>query len=421
MSAVLQEKYRNEPSFEEVLAQHPGFPRLIALKIDVQRRGVFYTDRALANTDPEKHQLLQAKQLFGYRDNTPRRIPQSLLLRDGTSLIVDPTPLAHDPYLIDFIDGQFVIVDEGRVIETVEPWLRPAYYGKLSASGIPLEDLVSARPQRLSVIQSKYCYFGVENNECKYCDVNASKKESSELSGITRKQRLEELRDAIGEALKEPGRFTGICITGGSVLKGDEVFDLEVKLYIETLQAIGENFKTKKFTSQLVASAFNEKQLARLYEKTGLTSYTTDLEVLNEELFDWICPGKTKAVGGYKEWRRRLIGAVDIFGRGHVNTGIVGGIEMAQPNGFKSEVDGLKSTLDEAEFLAEHGVSAIHCVWQPRPGSFFKSQRSPSLNYYLGLAQGLQEIRVRHGLDIYFDDYRRCGNHPDTDLARLYS
>lgn len=63
----------------------------------------------------------------------------------------------------------------------------------------------------------------------------------------------------------------------------------------------------------------------------------------------------------------------------------------------------------------------IDCVWQPRPGSFFKSQRSPSLNYCLGLAKGLQEIRARHGLDIYFDDYRRCGNHPDTDLARLCS
>ena len=81
------------------------------------------------------------------------------------------------------------------------------------------------------------------------------------------------------------------------MIKGDELFDLEVDFYIELLQAIGELFKTKKFPSQLIASAFNEKQLARLYAETGLTSYTSDLEVLNEDLFNWICPGKAKHVG----------------------------------------------------------------------------------------------------------------------------
>ena len=45
------------------------------------------------------------------------------------------------------------------------------------------------------------------------------------------------------------------------------------------------------------------------------------------------CPGKQKAVG-YREWKRRLIAAVDIFGKGYVNTGIVGGVELAKPYGF---------------------------------------------------------------------------------------
>jgi len=34
--------------------------------------------------------------------------------------------------------------------------------------------------------------------------------------------------------------------------------------------------------------------LIRLYEQTGLSSYTSDIEVLNEEKFNWICPGKAK-------------------------------------------------------------------------------------------------------------------------------
>jgi len=209
-----------------------------------------------------------------------------------------------------------------------------------------------------------------------------------------------------------------MCLTAGSVIKGKELFDHEVEYYIETLQAVGENFSVKKFPSQLIASAFNEKQLARLYEETGLMSYTSDLEVLGEELFNWICPGKAESVG-YREWRQRLIRAVDIFGRGNVGTGLVGGVELAEPHGFTSEYDALESTLAEAEYLAEHGVTTVYIVWVPRPGSSFRDQRNPSLEYYVRLSRGLHDLRVKYGLGVDFDDYRRCGNHPDTDLSRL--
>lgn len=57
-------------------------------------------------------------------------------------------------------------------------------------------------------------------------------------------------------------------------------------------------------------------------------SYTADLEVLDEKMFEWICPGKAHYVG-YNNWKERLYQAVDIFGRGYVNTGIVSGIELA--------------------------------------------------------------------------------------------
>ena len=87
--------------------------------------------------------------------------------------------------------------------------------------------------------------------------------------------------------------------------------------------------------------------------------------------------------------------------------------------GFKSEADALASTLSEADWLANKGVTTVYIVWVPRPGSAFKDQRAPSLDYFIRLAQGLQDIRASHGLKVDFDDYRRCGNHPDSDLARL--
>ncbi|MDR1934037.1 MAG: radical SAM protein [Candidatus Accumulibacter sp.] len=414
---LVKNRYREEPSFDETLAGHPGFPRLVALKIDVQRRGVSYTDRAQAAVDPAIHQL-RSPYIFGSRDGAIKPLPESLLLRDGTTILTDPTPLEQDPYIVDYLDGEFVLVDNGEVREAVELWSKPAYYGKFTSSGQPMSHIVSARPQRLNVFQSSFCYFWAEDKGCKFCDIVTHTKQQREELGVPNRLRPEDVRETVTEALKESGRFTSLCFTAGSVIKGDTLFDREVDFYVELLQAIGEIFRTKKFPSQLIGSAFNEKQLTRLYEETGLSSYTSDLEVLDEEQFNWLCPGKAKWVG-YKEWRERLVRAVDIFGRGNVGTGLVSGIELARPHGFSSEKDALSATLSEAEYLAERGVTTVYIVWVPRPGSALRGQKAPSLDYFIRLAQGLQDLRVKYKLRVDFDDYRRCGNHPDSDLARL--
>ena len=407
----------NERTLAEVVAIYPCFPRLIAVKIDVQRRGVHYTDRALGAVNYSVHQM-RSPYLFGSRDGQIKDLPESLLLRDGTTILTDPTPLEQNPYLVDLIEGKFALIDNGQFVEFIDLWPKPLYYDKKTSSGIPMSHIASARPQRLNVFQSSYCHFWAEDEGCKFCDIVTHSKQQKIEKGVPSRLKPQDVSETIREALKEQGRFTNICLTSGSVLKGKELFDQEVDFYIETLQAIGENFSTKKFPSQLISSSFNEKQLARLYENTGLMSYTSDLEVLSEEVFNWVCPGKASKLG-YQEWKNRLVRAVDIFGRGNVGTGLVSGSELAQPHGFKSESDALKATLEEAEYLAERGVTTVYIVWVPRPGSFFHDQHNASLEYYVQLAQGLHDLRVKYNLGVDFDDYRRCGNHPDSDLSRL--
>lgn len=278
--------------------------------------------------------------------------------------------------------------------------------------------VMSARPQRLNIFQSGFCQFWANDKGCRFCDIVTHFKQQRSELGIPTRLSPQDVSETIVEALKEPGRFTGICLTAGSNLNGEEVFDREVDYYIETLQAIGKHFTVNKFPSQLIASAFNEKQLRRLYDETGLMSYTSDLEVLHKKLFDWICPGKSEWIG-YQEWKNRLVKAVDVFGRGRVSTGIVGGVELARPHGFSDEKEALASTLGEAESLASQGVNTVYIVWVPRPGSHFRDQKAPSLEYYVQLARGLHLLRQKYELPIDYDDYRRCGNHPDTDLSRL--
>jgi len=401
----------------EVVEKYPDVPRLVALKIDVQRRGVHYTEETLRHVDETKHQL-RGTYIFGSRDAALTPLPESLILRDGTTVITDPTPLSQSPYLVDWADDRFVLRDGDIVIEEVDLWPQPAYYDKSTSRGTPMKYVITARPQRLNVFTSNFCHFWANNKGCRFCDIVTHLKEQKKEWKIPTRLDAVDVEETLREALREPGRFTSICLTSGSDTRGPELFDREVDYYVETLQAVGRVFKTKRFPSQLIASAFNERQLARLYTETGLSSYTADIEVLNERVFDWICPGKAGRVG-YREWKRRLVAAVDIFGRSNVGTGLVGGVELAKPNGFTSEDDAIKSTLDEAEDLASHGVTTVYIVWVPRPGSVFHDQKNPSLEYYVRLARGLHDLRVRYGLRADFDDYRRCGNHPDSDLSRL--
>ena len=399
-------------SRREVLEKYPDVSPFVILKIDMQLRTVTYTAAALEQVDPSVHQV----EYVGYNlDKKDLVIPCSLLLRDGTTVMVGPLPTTRIPYVVDFAEGRFILTDDGEPVDEVFLWDRPDYYDKQTSSGVPMWQIISARPQRLDINPYSFCHFWDNGHGCRFCAIAANYHKHKDEKALSLSP--QDIAETVREAMKQPGRFANILLTGGSIIAGAKPFDDEVDNYIEVLQAIGEVFETKRFPSQLIATAFDEAQLERLHESTGIMSYTADIEVLDEERFNWVCPGKAEWIG-YQEWRRRIFAAVDIFGRGYVNSGIVGGVELARPNGFDSEDEALKHTLEGAEDFAQHGVSVVNCVWNTLPGSVFQKQEVPSLEYYVRLAKGLQDLRVRYGLNIDMDNYRRCGNHPDSDLAR---
>lgn len=405
-------------SYREVVEKYPDVSPFVILKADVQRRGLTYSAAALALADPAVH-LMQARSIFHAVGEKPAElVPVSLTLRDGTTILSGPRPSATDPYLVDVVDGRLTLTDHGDPIEEVDYWYRPDYVARTTSSGKPMWQVATPRPQRIDINPYSYCHFWDDGAGCKYCNIASHYKRESQINAKPIRLDPNDIRETVAEAIKQPGRFANIMLTGGSILDGESLFDDEVDVYIEALQAIGDNFSTRRFPSQLIASAFDTEQLARLHEQTGLLTYTSDIEVLDEEKFNWICPGKAKKVG-YREWKQRIIDAVSIFGRGHVNTGIVGGVDLAAPHGFASEEESLTVVLAEAENLASQGVATVHCVWMPTRGSTFHRQAVPSLEYYVRLSAGLDGLRRRYGLNVDMDNYRLCGNHPDSDLSRI--
>lgn len=413
---------KKEPGLDDIIKKYPELPKTFILKVDVQRRGVIYTEKAKQLLDPDIHQIQKINgSSAGSMSISKDYVPVGLSLKDGSFLIsgydFDFTKSQRDPYVVDEDNGKVYITDNGEVLEEVGFWEKPDYYDKTASNGMPMYTYATARPQRLDINMSAYCHFWDKPGEgCKYCPFTPNYKKSGRTN---ERHDTKLIAETVKEALKQKGRFSSILLTGGSVLSGKEILDDEVDGYIELLQIIGENFESgKRFPSQLIATAFNERQLERLYSKTGLMTYTADLEILNKDKFNWICEGKAKHIG-FDEWKRRLYVAVDIFGRGNVNSGCVLGCELAQPNGFKTEDEAYEAVVETATELAEHGVGLGANVWRAAPNSILQNQKTPSLDYFIKTFKTFDELHHKYQLGKYIDDYRRCGMHPGNDLVRI--
>jgi hypothetical protein len=400
---MIKNTSNKEISFKDIANRYPDFPRFIIFKLELYRRGIVCTDRIL--------------------ERMRKNVMLPLLLRDGSSVLSVLGGLGVageyllDPYKIDLLDGKVGIFDGEEFVDEADFSPEPEFYGKKTSRGTPMQEVASARPQRLDIWAHRFCDFWKGGNQCKFCGVNALFRDRIASTGEISLD-PQDVYETVHEALKEPGRFSQITLTGGANQGEDGTFDSETELYIKLLQAIAKNFSSKRFPSQLLSCGLSKKQLKRIHSETGLLSYCPDIEVWDKGRFAWICPGKEKFIG-WDGYVRSMLDAVEIFGPGKVYTNIVAGCEMAEPHGFKTEDEALKSNFEGCEYLAKHGVSMMSLVWRPARASLFHRQKQPSLDYYVRLVKGLRDIRAAYGLEVHSDDYKHCGNHADSDLGRI--
>lgn len=410
-----------EPSLAEVQKKYSDLPASWILKADLQRRGVRYSDAVIQSLDPDFH-LLNNTGANRFRTSVDYE-PNGLLMMDGSYLVISNFDYAkaqpeRDPYLIDLIDGKYVITDQGEVLDEIQGfWEKPDFFKKKASNGEPMSKYISVRPQRLEITMNNYCHFWDHPGYgCKYCPMSPNFK----MSGKTQEHNeLKYIRETFAEAIKQTGRNSQVLLTGGSIISGEEVLDDELELYISVLKVLGEFFEGDRFPSQLISTAFNERQMERLRNETKLMTYTPDIEVLNREKFEWVCPGKAHYIG-YDEWKRRLFKAVDIFGQGNVTTGVVLGVELAQPKGFSTEDEAFEAVTEEAEDIISHGIALAANIWRATPHSVFQNQNTPSLDYYVRTYRKFNELQKKYITNPYTDDYRRCGAHVALDLMRTY-
>lgn len=411
---------KKELSYKEVVTKYPDIAPLLILKIDLCRRGVIYTQEALKHVDKNLHLISSDSYEGGLEIATSA--PNGFQLRDGSSVV--RTDISKNlwkthrtPYTVDWIDGKFYVTDEGEVIEEIFLWEKPDFYNQKTSNGTPMTQIASARSQRFEIFPPHVCQFGFPaKDRCKYCSMFLPSKEAQEYEGTD--AYYQDVVETAKAAFAQKGRFANVMMTAGSVLSGNELFEDELNSYIKILRAIGEAFNGKRFPMQIVASPFTIPQLERLKNETGITTFDSDIEATTHEWFSWLCPGKEKALG-FENWKQRIFDAVDVFGKGHVNTGVVVGTELANPDFNFTEEQALKYVLESAEEFTSHNVTLTLNLWNACKGSILYHHNNPSLDYYVQAAKGYADLNRKYGLNIVPDDYRRCGNHANMDFLRI--
>ena len=214
--------------------------------------------------------------------------------------------------------------------------------------------------------------------------------------------------DQVAEVANEIGRevleleghpeHLSFIVTGGTIINKLHG-KTENEFYGEYIEPVKWGGPRRHLTLQTNAKPKDEM---RWFRSKGLDDHNANMEVWDRRLFEWINPGKNRRLG-WDNWVKWMCDSVDVFGEGNVTPNFVGGIEMAQPHGFKTVDDAVKSTTEGLEVMMSHGVMPRFNQWRREPNSdLAKAHDQPPipLDYYVQLMRNRYEIWKKYNLPL---------------------
>lgn len=393
---------------EAVSREFSDLPFEVVFKEDLLRRGVWFSDEALAlgHAFATKSYFIfsfDRRPLADLPDSHQSGAPEEIALFGGPlgfrRVIVSVRLNPDSPYAVLVKDGTQLVLKAGEeLLSNVEFSPKPPYYGECLPDGTPITEVAPSIEwgYLLYLTVFRMCqYFGKEE-ECQFCDINRNFKQQRELDrpyfAVKPIDRLLQALERVASSGAEAKAYT---LTGGSITSSLDGLD-EAGFYVRYAEAIEARFP-KRWIGKMVVQALPKADVARI-KASGIRIYHPNYEVWDERLFEVLCPGKARYVGR-KVWMQRILDAAEVFSPSQVIPNFVAGIEMARPHGFAREEEAWKSTGEGLEFFMSRGITPRFTTWCPEPLSVLGARNLPaSLRYHVGLLRVWRETLARHGL-----------------------
>lgn len=281
-------------------------------------------------------------------------------------------------YRIEYENSKFYLLYKGQQVFEVEFLKRPKYYKLKTSDGMDMSHVATYNTEgTIFVAYSNECALKDKGQDCKFCNINATKDSYGEAEGILWKY-PKQIGETAAAAYKDGAKH--ITISGGFVPERREV-----DYYIDVAESIKEYTGLQDFNGTGVIGAPLDLDVIDKYKEAGYRTIAMNIEIWDKNIYNSICPGKRDICGGWDHWVKSLEYSAKVFGYGRVRSNIVGGLEPK------------KSTLEGVEYLASRGVICSVGAWCPNPGSELEGHRTPEPEWHLDMAYKVNSIYRKAG------------------------
>lgn len=282
-------------------------------------------------------------------------------------------------YLVKSENSHYILLKDNKKLFNINFLERPKYYAKKTSDNEPMSHVGAFFPNDcVSVCYSNECSLKDRDEDCRYCNINATKDNYGEVEGIFWKN-PKQIGETVAAAYKE-GVASRVNITGGFIPERREV-----DYYLDVAEEIRNHTGLENFFGNATIGAPQDYSVIDKYKEAGYRSMGINIEIWDKNIWKTICPGKDRVCGSWENWVGALEYAVKVFGRGRVRSNIVAGIEPKQ------------KTLEGVEYLASKGVLCSAGPWCPNPGSPLEGHRTPEPAWHLDMAKKIVAIWKKYG------------------------
>lgn len=314
--------------------------------------------------------------LFDYSGNhSPRQIPQEIWLDEDTVVRVHRQP--ESPYELTFDRDILIVKDRRRNTHPVRLSPRPRFYNlQLPNRTLGEQHCQINGADRLNVYAFNFCAFTHQNVACSFCNVSHS---GPDLQTSIRKQ-LDQVASVVSAAREEQA-FAHFCFSGGAFPDANK----GAQTYIDLCNAIRKQTGSTTLEGDVSLVPPRDLTYIDLLAETGIRTLSMNLEVLDEQLFAAICPGKNQI--RLTHYRSAFERAVKSFGFGRVRSNLVLGLEP------------LASFKRGTKRLAEMGVVPTTNVYWQSTAQYLRHAEAENIEYYRAAYHWLKELYCDNGFE----------------------
>ena len=223
-------------------------------------------------------------------------------------------------------DGYHLLHDDDRQRIPIRFEPLPAWMTHQTTDEFPMAQAgVSLHGDMAVVNLAPGCEFFLHKHDgasmrCRFCSYGAPDERTAHLGQVAKQIAIP--KTTYARMAESETEIRHIYLVGGSLPDWND----EATRFLEMARRV-KAVNTAQTPVTLGSGALPTDALQRFHAEGLVENACFNLEVLPEELFAKVCPGKQRFVG-FERWIASLEAAVGLWGRGHVYTAMVAGIEL---------------------------------------------------------------------------------------------